>query len=395
MRAILLAALAAVTIAAPAVAYDATKAPRYASPDMYRPNVDQIIINGPGSTGDVSGMSVTLPGGTTLTLPSAIGSKLDRDGPLTSMSEAEAPANLPVFATAPQVQWRGRQYTIRTAPAGGRPDYAYAGQAITLIDPGSGQNGPANAGYGLTLSAIKQGFPSQSSGVGELDTLLIVGRQAGPTPTTHEGASDYDGIQVNFQQAGDPGYAAGAEFHYTRIDPNTYAQTHSMTLQYGVMDPFGKNGEQGKDRYAGVNRLSWGYAAFAGQGVMDRGLYIANNGGTWDDFLYLGGTGNPFLRVKGADGALVFGNNPTSMTLRRQGSGTLTLTDNAGTTVQEWYQGGITSIPSLRASTVAANVVHYNPLDALPGNATEGDTAYLKSTHKLYVFDGTAWQPTY
>ncbi|WP_020094962.1 hypothetical protein [Methylobacterium sp. 285MFTsu5.1] len=42
-----------------ALAYDATKASRYASPDMYRPNVDRIILNGPGSTGDVSGMSVT------------------------------------------------------------------------------------------------------------------------------------------------------------------------------------------------------------------------------------------------------------------------------------------------------------------------------------------------
>ncbi|UIN34037.1 glycoside hydrolase family 55 protein [Methylobacterium oryzae] len=63
-----LTAFAALLIAAPAVAYDATKAPRYASPDMYRPNVDRIILNGPGSTGPVDGMSVTVPGGVSRSL---------------------------------------------------------------------------------------------------------------------------------------------------------------------------------------------------------------------------------------------------------------------------------------------------------------------------------------
>lgn len=68
MRFRLFAALAAVLISGPAIAYDAAKAPRYASPDMYRPNVDRIILNGPGSTGDVSGMSVTPNGGSILRL---------------------------------------------------------------------------------------------------------------------------------------------------------------------------------------------------------------------------------------------------------------------------------------------------------------------------------------
>lgn len=62
MRFRLIAALVASLFSIQAVAYDATKAPRYASPDMYRPNVDRLIINGPGSVGDVSGMSVPMPG---------------------------------------------------------------------------------------------------------------------------------------------------------------------------------------------------------------------------------------------------------------------------------------------------------------------------------------------
>ena len=77
MRFRLLAALAAVMIAGPAVAYDASRAPRYASPDMYRPNVEGLTINGsgltcaPGAACDISGMKVTLPGGAPSSLPSA------------------------------------------------------------------------------------------------------------------------------------------------------------------------------------------------------------------------------------------------------------------------------------------------------------------------------------
>lgn len=41
-----LTAFASLPIAAPAVAYDATKAPRYASPDMYRPNVADVMLRG-------------------------------------------------------------------------------------------------------------------------------------------------------------------------------------------------------------------------------------------------------------------------------------------------------------------------------------------------------------
>jgi hypothetical protein len=73
-----LTAFAALLIAAPAVAYDATKAARYASPDMYRPNVDRLIINGSGITCtnpagcDGSGLSVTPPGGTVSMLLSTV-----------------------------------------------------------------------------------------------------------------------------------------------------------------------------------------------------------------------------------------------------------------------------------------------------------------------------------
>lgn len=64
MRRYVIAALLAALLPANAFAYDATKAFRYASPDMYRPNVDGLTVNGfglkcaPGAACDVSGMSV-------------------------------------------------------------------------------------------------------------------------------------------------------------------------------------------------------------------------------------------------------------------------------------------------------------------------------------------------
>jgi hypothetical protein len=64
MRSRFLATVATILISGQALAYDATKAPRYASPDMFRPNVDRLIINGPGSTGPADAFSVTPSGGT-------------------------------------------------------------------------------------------------------------------------------------------------------------------------------------------------------------------------------------------------------------------------------------------------------------------------------------------
>lgn len=42
-----------------ALAYDPSRATRYPSPDLYRPNVDKLTINGPGTTGDMSATSIT------------------------------------------------------------------------------------------------------------------------------------------------------------------------------------------------------------------------------------------------------------------------------------------------------------------------------------------------
>lgn len=84
MRFRLLAALAALLTAGPSTAYDVKQAPHYASPDMYRPNVDRIIVNGAGSTGDVSTMNVTpSAGAATKTLARLIADRATLAGPNT------------------------------------------------------------------------------------------------------------------------------------------------------------------------------------------------------------------------------------------------------------------------------------------------------------------------
>lgn len=363
-------------VIAEAHAFDPEQAQQYNSPDLYRPNVDRLIAHD------------------SVVAPRVL-------GPMTSLAETDPPASLPIFTTMPQVSFRGRQYTVRVAPKT-RTDYAYTANSATLIDPGAGQNGPATAGYGLMLSAIKQGFPAQSSGVGELDTLMIAGRQSGPTPTTHEGASDYDGIQANYQQAGDPGYLAGAEFQGTRIDPKTFKITHDVSVQIGIIDPFGKNGEQGKARYSGVNRLTFGFAAIANSGPLDRAFYAVNSGSKWEDFIYAGNPGVPTFRVKGSDGAIVFGpDRGPFVKLLRDGEGTFAIHDATGKILMQCYQGRSCNIPGLITDrlTVAGQPVitgrgsiYYPPVSALPRDPKEGETFYLSSARKTYTWDGSVWQ---
>ncbi|GJD96642.1 hypothetical protein [Methylobacterium iners] len=255
--------------------------------------------------------------------------------PQTILSEADPLENLAVGNPRPQQEWKGRHFLLRTAP-GPRPNYGYIGDHVTIIDNGAGQNGPSTAGYARGTSILKSGFPLTSSPVGELDGQLVFVRQSGPTPTDESSASDLDGIQINVQQAGDPGYMAGTELLATRINPNApYSQTHSVGVQLAIVDPFGKNGETGRSRYSGVNRLSFGIAALANLGALDRAFYATNTAsGTWEDFAYFGSPGIPLFRVKGTDGSIVLGNNSNSVILSKNELNQLTVKSSNGPAAQ-------------------------------------------------------------
>lgn len=262
-------------------------------------------------------------------------------GPFSAASQAirvlpdsAAPLDIAVVSQEPQPIWRGRNFSVHTAPAGSPSaprSYGYMGEQVTTTDLGAGINGPNTATYGRGTTVFKTGYPSATSPVGEMNAQLIYSRQSGPVPTTDEGASDQNGIQANIQQAGDPGFLASIEMNASRINPTPpYAMTHSIGIQIGTIDPFGKNGEAGLPRYSGVNRMTFGYLANANIGPLDRAFFAINSPtGSWEDFLYLGGGPNLF-RVKGATGYPVLGSDGASVTLGRSASNQLTVQSTGG-----------------------------------------------------------------
>ncbi|WP_331301860.1 hypothetical protein [Methylobacterium oryzae] len=109
-----LTAFAALLIAAPAVAYDASRAPRYASPDMYRPNVDALTVNGsgltcaPGAPCDIGSMKVAFPSLAIRSLldrlserPSVVDYGVDMTGATDSSAALAAALNSGKKVTAP------------------------------------------------------------------------------------------------------------------------------------------------------------------------------------------------------------------------------------------------------------------------------------------------------
>jgi hypothetical protein len=327
----------------------------------------------PGPAGPRGAQGLTGPAGST--------------GALISEAETDPQQNLYVTNTGYSSAFQGRQFSVRTAPAN-RSNYAYAGDASMLLDPGAGVNGPANAGYGRIIGAVKAGFPNATT-FGEIDPLLITARQSGPTATSAQNASDCNGIQGNVQMSGWPGFLSFIESQTSRIDPSSYALTHSIRVQIGAIDPFGKNGEQGLSAYAGVSPLSFAYGAVAEAGTIDRGLYLTQVGsGILVDAIHIASSpGNPVFRVQCADGSVLFGGGTAYVRAVNIG-GALNFYDAAGTLLLALNQGGAADVPLARSKSVV-----YQPLSALPGNAVEGQTAYLASTHKLYTFDGSVWQP--
>ena len=265
---------------------------------------------------------------------------------LSVLGEAAASVEVPVYEFPVSAKWRTRQAVRRVAPAGPR-DHAYMGDHVAVRVPGSGLNGPATADYGRNTTVIKDDFAGPTVKSGEIDGHQIVVRQGGPTPTRNEDASDAAGDLRNLQHAGDPGFLAAAEWLVSRIDASPpYNLTHAVTTQIGVIDPFGKNTEQGLDRYAGVNRMSWGYYAGSTAGVIDRGFFAANRDSTnyFRDFAWFGQAGVPAFRVSGIPGvgygAVTLGPDGGSVTLGKDDQNRLTVQSTGGVAAPVLFSGG-------------------------------------------------------
>jgi hypothetical protein len=287
------------------------------------------------------------------TTPAAV-SGTSFKGPMNALAESDPSQNLYVTHEGYQAAWQGRQFTVRTAPAG-RSSFAYAADASMLLDPGAGINGPARAGYGRIIGVVKQGYPN-SPAFGEIDSVLVTARISGPTATSTTNASDCNGIQGNVQMSGDCGFISFGEFQTTRIDPTSYAITHSIRIQIGAIDPFGKNGEQGLGAYSKVNTLSFGYGAIADTGALDRGLYVTQvGGGTFDDGIHVAaGPGTPTFRVK-MNGDIHLGPDPTKMIIAA-GSNVLTFKNaTQGPVAYVYNDGTISSIGTISAAILKAS----------------------------------------
>lgn len=124
LRALLLAALAGMP-PSPAAAWDAARAPRYPDADVRTLETRRLAIHGPGSTGDGSLFTVTLPDGTTAGLAQALAARQPLD-PTLSRLAAVGPPLLRATGAGYQVQ---PDRTIR-GPDGRR----FVVRGVTFLD---------------------------------------------------------------------------------------------------------------------------------------------------------------------------------------------------------------------------------------------------------------------
>lgn len=312
-------------------------------------------------------------------------------GGMKVLPESVAPVALSVSALTPDSTFIGRHFAVHASPAGRTK--AFVGSAITVDAGGSGTNGPLTADYGHSITVIKRGFPAPTY-KGEIDNLLIYGRQSGSQPTTEADASDMDGIQLNIGQVDDPGYAAGAEMRVSRTSststPTPYAETHVVSLQMGVNDPWGKATEQGQARYGAVNRLTFGYGAIATTGALDRAFYaLCSPSGAWGDYFMGGGGSAPDIRIKGCGsstpGAIQLGPDGASITVRKDAGNNLIVVNSAGTQIFNLAQNGAVTMASATVQgllTAGALQVQVST----PASATAPCTAGQISVDATYIY---------
>lgn len=101
---------------------------------------------------------------------------------------------------------------------------------------GSGLNGPGNASVGMSISSVKKGAAIGAAAVGEIDSLYIVTRQGGPSPTSRQKSSDSAGILIDSTSYGNCGHGFGVEAAIRNIDPVSGTMLYSAQVQLGGME---------------------------------------------------------------------------------------------------------------------------------------------------------------
>ena len=212
----------------------------------------------------------------------------------------DAPAVMHVY----QMNDAGRKARHLFKPAGRG---SHVGEQFSFIGAevrptGSGANGPANADIAMNVSIIKDG-----AGVGEIDALNIVVRQAGA-------GSDACAILADVA-----GWKGGTGFWGQLEGTTKHIQTDGTVLkevrtQIGIVDT--------------VNDSEFGYYAHAVTGTIDLGLFLRSQGGSFTEFIRCQKDSDVLFGVNG-DGMVRMGTFSTSVDAPVNGYITIKTRDGA------------------------------------------------------------------
>lgn len=152
---------------------------------------------------------------------------------------------------------------------------------IDATADGSGLNGPATAHDGMQIILKKNGFPSDSATVGELDPLQIFLRQS----STKGSRSDGSGILVNAQNSDATGFVSATEMTTSHLNSETHSIDKQMAIQDALID--------------GITGAADGLAIIAQRGTLQSAIIIESAGrnASWDNAIkFVGQDGkNKFL----------------------------------------------------------------------------------------------------
>lgn len=201
---------------------------------------------------------------------------------------------------------------------------------LELFDQGSGlASGPARAGYTLSVSAFKPGFPALSAIDGEIDTTLLTFRQVNGDACNILG----NGTIVN-------GFGAFAEFDARSIDSTTpFAIKHNIHGHIGV-----------------INDRDNAYYGYNVQKIV--GLAVTNStafrsattvGAAWQNHLHFLHENNDQLKFQLADASLIlyqFG-SPANYVKQLIESGVLTFRNSADAIVNPAFAAPVDFTPTV------------------------------------------------
>ncbi|MGU3659256.1 hypothetical protein [Methylobacterium fujisawaense] len=356
--------LISMLLATNALAFDAAKAPRYPSPDMYRPNVDSIILRGNNSSGDISNMTVVTPSAPDgkpisdlIQNPIGDASNMLTKAPGVPNGQPLATwMSTPFFAAAASPNsaaaygdvdsGRAAVTVISTdgSPATGQERY---GAFFKYAGPGTGDPAVINSAFGVGAASIKKNWetttvPGQSIGINITARGGYHGTDAGAALPQYGGynpGGDTSSIIANsFVSSGYSQNAIleGMSYYGEGGAFSAGGNLHGINVQLGAMRMFNPDGtvaNPGIGIALAAKAGALGYAIQANNAARPGSYEIVPS--IWAGFAkynFDDGVHAPYdaFRVD-QDGSIVLGaNDNTKKVIRQIPGGTLQILNNAG-----------------------------------------------------------------